>query len=152
MDANGLAAVIVALTGALATIGALVQNRRGRAEQARQQTAADQALSDKTRLDETQQALDATERRAERAEAGEERKQLRIEQLESDLDAERDRRRRELQAQEVRCRSTHERLVDTITTLQTVVVDEISRAAAGEAVAMVRPHPHEALPDLPDLD
>ncbi|GAA5143353.1 hypothetical protein GCM10023340_08620 [Nocardioides marinquilinus] len=142
MDFEGIAAVIVALAGLLAAVGALVQNRRGRADQNRQQQVTDAALGDKQRLDETQQALDATERRAERAEAGEVRWRDRSDQLEAEMDAMRDRHREEMAQQDGRCRRAWNELYDGFETLRMVVVDEVARAAAGERVAMIRPHPH----------
>ncbi|GAA5154819.1 hypothetical protein GCM10023340_38970 [Nocardioides marinquilinus] len=142
MDLDGIAAVIVAVAGLLAAAGALIQNRRGRADQNRQQQVTDAALSDKQRLDETQQALDATERRAERAEAGEVRWRDRTDEVEAELDALRVRHRTEIAEQDARCRRAWNELHDAFETLRMVVVDEIARSAAGERVAIIRPHPH----------
>lgn len=148
MDLNGFAALIVALTGLASFVVGTLLTRRGRRETQRQKAAADQALADKTRLAETQQALDATRKRAETAEAGEERWRVRADELEVEVDQERDRRRTTLADQEARCQRTVAQLHDVVETLRGVVVDEISRAAAGLQVAAVRAHPHDPLPEL----
>lgn len=138
--------LLVAITGFIVGVGGLALNLRGQRDQNRQQAAANAALEDKGRLDETQQALDATVQRAERAEAGEQRKQERIEKLEEAIDEQRQLYRHMYAAQESRCREVTGDLVDTLMGLRGVVRDEVTRAAADEAIETFRPHPHELPP------
>lgn len=137
------ATMLVAITGFIVGIGGLLLNVRGVRDQNRQQSAATQAMGAKGRLDETQQALDAVEKRAELAETGETRKQARIDQLEDELDEERLLRRHQLAQQEARCREQVTALTDALITLRGVVVDEVARAAALTALDRNLPHPHE---------
>lgn len=137
------ATLLVAVTGFIVGVGGLVLNLRGQRDQNRQQRAANAVLEDKGRLDETQQALDATERRAERAEAGEERWRERAATLEDALDEQKQLYRSMYAAQESRCREVTGDLVDTLLGLRGVVRDEVTRAATDAALESFTPHPHE---------
>lgn len=144
------AGLVTAIVGGIVGVGGLMLNRFSQREQARQQSVADQAAKDSRDLSETQQALDATVKRAELAEAGEERKQTiidtkqaRIERLEEALDEQRSLYRSMYSAQEARCRDVTGDLVDTLINMRGVVRDEITRAAVESAVDDFVPHPHE---------
>ncbi len=129
--------MVVAITGAVVGIGGLILNRRGMKDQDRQQAAANQALENKSRLDETKINLDAAMKRAEDAETRETRKQARIDVMEEQIDGLQQEvdeahlyRRQQLSAQAAEFREKEARWIDDIATLRSVVVDEIARSAA----------------------
>ncbi len=150
-----VATYITACVGAAVGLGGLWLNRISQREQNRQQRAANKVAEDRADLDETAQALAATVRRAELAEAGEDRKQKRIDQLEDEIEEERSLRRVLFSAQEARCREVQAQLTDALITLRGVVTDEIAAAAATTALMLSTPHPHQLPPpgdgDKPDL-
>lgn len=144
--------MVVAITGAVVGIGGLLLNRRGMKDQNRQQVAANQALENKSRLDETQMNLNAAMKRAEDAEARETRKQGRIDVLEKQVDALQQEvdeahlyRRQLISALSAEHRNEMSKLVDDLATLRSVVVDEIAKSAA-DTVLERTTHPRNALP------
>lgn len=143
-----LAGVITAVFGGIAVVGGLILNRLSLREQARQQAAADKAARDSEKAGHLELALDAMQRRAEMAEAGEIRKTRRVDELEDELDEEREMRRAMLSAQEARCREQLSAVTDVALTLRAVVNDEIAQAAARTALDRVLPHPHDPRPEL----
>ena len=149
-----LAGVITAIVGAVVGIGGLALNRSSQREQARQQAAADRAAQDSRKASHLELALDAMQRRAEMAEAGEIRKTRRVDELEDELDEQRDLHRHQLAAQEARCREQLAAVTDVALTLRAVVNSEIAEAAARTTLDRVLPHPHEPRParELPGSD
>lgn len=149
-----LAAVITAATGVFVAFTGFLLNRSSQREQARQQAAADKAAQDSQKASHLELALDAMQRRAEMAEAAEIRKTRRVDELEDELDEQRDLHRHQLAAQEARCREQLGAVTDVALTLRAVVNDEIAQAAARTALDRVLPHPHEPRPtrELPNSD
>lgn len=144
------ASMIVAITGAVVGLGGLALNLRGQSAQRIEQQAANAVLSTKTRLDETQQALDASTRRAELAESGEralreENQRLRgdVDRLEDEVDEATSLRRHMLSQQEARCREQLTQITDVAITLRKIVTDEAARAAAAVVLDRALPHPHD---------
>lgn len=144
------ASMIVAITGAIVGLGGLLLNLRGQSAQRIEQQAANAALANKARLEETQQALDASTKRAETAEAGERlwreetvREREKSDRLEAELDEQRELHRHQLSRQEARCREQTALLTDALIVLREVVVDETAQAAAATVLDRRLPHPHE---------
>lgn len=149
--------MLVAVTGFLVGAAGIYLNYKGMRDQRRQQDAANLALRDKSRIDETQMNLDAAMARAEKAEAASDRKdtridalQARVNQLEQEVDEAHLLRRQQLSAANADCREHQNQLVDALATLRAVVVDEMARAAADTVLHEAREHPHG--PIAPPLD
>lgn len=139
------AEMLVAVTGFIVGVSGIVLNLRGMRDQKRQQDAANLALRDKSRIDETQMNLDAAMKRAAEAEAISDRRQSRIDALEKkvdDLEQEVEEahllRRQQVSAATSDHREEIATYLDTIATLRSVVVDEVARAAADTVL-----HKHE---------
>lgn len=121
------------LTVSVTMLG-IVLSRRGQKEQARQQVAANELAERAERFDELNTLVGTLSAEVTRL-------QTQIREMEQG-------NHNALRAQATRCRETVDHLVDTVTTLQTVVQDEVTRAAAWGVVReaqdhLERDHPQE---------
>lgn len=146
-----LAGVITAVFGGIAVVGGLILNRLSLREQARQQAAADKAARDSEKAGHLELALDAMQRRAEMAEAGELNWRRRAESQQTENDKQREQHRRREARLEARCREQTALLTDALIVLRGVVVDETAQAAAATVLDRRLPHPHDP-PELEQRD
>lgn len=138
----------MAVAALITAIGGIALSIRAQRRQAEEQNAATKAAQSQNRINETQQALDATVSRAERAESGEaqnrkraEAAERRVDDLESRIDEQRHTFRAQLSAQEMACHEHQAALVEMNHNLRELVVAEIADEA-GVDPATLPQHPH----------
>lgn len=132
---------LVAITGAVTGIGALILNRRSQKETAELTRAANRVARDRSRLEETEQAITSLERALERANEEIDRLSAARTRAEAERDEAKDLHRQMYAAQESRCREFAQDLTDAILVLRRVVRDEVAREAADAALEWPG-HPH----------
>jgi chromosome segregation ATPase len=148
------AAIITACAGLLGVVGGLLVSRRGQRETAKQEAVADRVEADKTKLEETQQALDSyglltsvisRERdsageRADRAEERADRAATRADKAEDALDRERKAHARDREAwekQEEHHQAQVRSMLEGIAVIRAALVSEVAKAAADSLLVQI---------------
>lgn len=146
------AMLLTAAAGAVVGISGAILSWQARRDTQRHQTAAERVEEQKTRLAETQQAVDTYERLTERLAVERRRASERADEAEAALERERAAHRAtraDAEAQAARCRAAQTELLEALATLRQVVADEIAAEAAADAVTASRPHPHLGTDPVP---
>ena len=135
-----IATLITASAGLIGVVGGLFFTRKGQRETNRQQEAANLIAADHSRLAETQQSLDAYKELTTRLASEAERSAKRAQDTEALLDQERAAHATTIERQ--RAHDAHNlkvinRLTEVLSVLHAVVLDEVAKAAAIDALTSV---------------
>ena len=144
-----IAQLVTALTGILALLSGFVISRRGQQATAREQTVADHVASDRSRLEETQQALDTYELLARTLTAEAQRTTASADKLRSDLEEERRAHTVDTVAFAVieqRCRTQSATVVDGLAVLQTNLTTDDALRMIRRIRDDITDHPHDTTP------
>lgn len=133
LTSNGTA-WLLAITGLITGVGAMVMNRRGQKEQHALQGVANSMAEDKNRLEETDQAISSLERALAWAEG-------QADKYRGLWETSEDKRRAEYAEQERLCREYAADLTATITVLKSRTNDPVAAEAAERVLTQPR-HPH----------